>query len=182
MLNRAQESSNISQNRRRAASRVGVVRWCYWDATNYLRSRDKKPRIAAEQIKKVSVRPSVRPSATLHSQLECVLLDNRRSLIGGGGQKRSPGLIGRDLMGPLDRDEIELTSHVTGSSISPSLAMKNVLPFSTNSGGKVPSIYSVVRQKVTVLLSTILEWPAWAGYRQAEFFSQPGTNFFCTTL
>ena len=42
-----------------------------------------------------------------------------------------------------------------------------------------------MRKKVTVLLSTSLAWPAWAGGRGAELFSQPGTNFFaqpCTKL
>ena len=35
-----------------------------------------------------------------------------------------------------------------------------------------------MRKKVTVLLSTSLAWPAWAGCSRAELFSQPGTIFF----
>ena len=38
--------------------------------------------------------------------------------------------------------------------------------------------YTVVHNEVTVLLSTSLAWPAWAGCSRAELFSQPGTNFF----
>ena len=38
-------------------------------------------------------------------------------------------------------------------------------------------VYSVVRKKVSVLLTTSLAWPAWAGFRLAELFSQLGTNF-----
>ena len=40
------------------------------------------------------------------------------------------------------------------------------------------TLYSVVNKKVTVLLSTSLACPAWAGCNWAELFSQPGTNFF----
>ena len=40
------------------------------------------------------------------------------------------------------------------------------------------NIYSVVHKKVTALLSSSLAWQAWAGCRQAELFSQHGTNFF----
>ena len=46
------------------------------------------------------------------------------------------------------------------------------------------TLYSVVQKKVTVLLSTSLAWPAWAGCDWAELFSEPSTNFFaqpCTT-
>ena len=38
--------------------------------------------------------------------------------------------------------------------------------------------YSIVQKKVTVLLSTGLAWPSWAGWDRAELFSEPGTNFF----
>ena len=35
-----------------------------------------------------------------------------------------------------------------------------------------------MQKKGTVLLSTSLGWPAWAGCDWVELFSEPGTNFF----
>ena len=37
--------------------------------------------------------------------------------------------------------------------------------------------YSVVLKKVTVVLSTSLAWPAWAGCDWAEPFSEPAPTF-----